>query len=255
MKEKILHVVSSACYRGTLKQAFYGMGIEDEVIYLPVDFSCNYIPKDFSDAELMLAVMSIGTDLLTLHDIEKILSELKTFVTTDYSSYDKVYVWHGGSANDLLLLYLMSILTDDNLYHIDITSCAEFMKKQNSWPYVDMGCVCPDDIKTFSMLSLAKKVMGTEKTEYIGQWNRWKASTKPYRFSSAETGIIEEYPADFMDDTIIKYAKEGRVLGALMAKVFQEYYNLFISDHIILKRIRELYWEHVLDFTVSIREK
>ena len=160
MKEKILHVVSSACYKGTLKQAFYRMGIEDEVIYLPVDFSCNYIPKDFTDAELMLAVMSIETDLLTLHDKEKILCELKTFVIRDYSSYDKVYVWHGGSANDLLLLYLMSILTDDNLYHIDITSCAEFMKKQNSWPYVDMGCVCPDDIKTFSMLSLAKKVMG-----------------------------------------------------------------------------------------------
>lgn len=61
MKEKILHVVSSACYRGTLKQAFYGMGIEDEVIYLPVDFSCNYIPKDFSDTELMLSAMSIDS--------------------------------------------------------------------------------------------------------------------------------------------------------------------------------------------------
>ena len=58
-----------------------------------------------------------------------------------------------------------------------------------------------------------------------------------------------------MDHAIIKYAKEGYVLGALMAKVFQEYYNLFISDWIILKRIRELYWEHVLEFTVSIREK
>ena len=34
MKEKNLHVVSSACYRGTLKQAFYGMGIEDEVTEL-----------------------------------------------------------------------------------------------------------------------------------------------------------------------------------------------------------------------------
>lgn len=255
MKEKILHVVSSACYRGTLKQAFYGMGIEDEVIYLPVDFSCNYIPKDFSDAELMLAVMSIGTDLLTLHDKEKILSELKTCVTTDYSSYDKVYVWHGGSANDLLLLYLMSILTDDNLYHIDVTTCVEFMKKHSSLPYLDMGCVCPDDIKTFSMLSLAKKVMGTEKTEYIGQWNRWKNSTAPYRFSNIQTGIIEEFPADFMDDTIIKYAREGYVLRVLMAKVFQEFDHLFISGSIILKRIRELYWEHKLDFIVSIRNK
>lgn len=255
MKTKVLHVVSGSSEACTLRCAFRDMKINDDIVYLPIDFSIHYIPKDFSDAELMLTVMSIDSDRLTVRDKEKIFFELKKFVVTDYSSYDKVYVWHGWSADNLLLLYLMSILTDDNLYHIDITSCAEFMKKQNSWPYVDMGCVCPDDIKTFSMLSLAKKVMGTEKTEYIGQWNRWKASTKPYRFSSAETGIIEEYPADFMDDTIIKYAKEGRVLGALMAKVFQEYYNLFISDHIILKRIRELYWEHKLDFIVSIRNK
>ena len=255
MKEKTLHVVSSACYRGTLKQAFYGMGIEDEVICLLVDFSCNYIPKDFSDAELMLAVMSIETDRLTVQDKEEIFYDLKTFVTTDYSSYDKVYVWHGWSADDLLLLYLMSILTDDNLYHIDITSCAEFMKEHSSWPYLSMGSVALGDINTFSMLSLAKKVMGAEKIEYINQWNRWKSSTKPYRFSNAQTGIIEEYPADFMDDTIIKYARDGYVLGILMAKVFQEFDHLFISSSIILKRIRELYCEHKLDFIVSIREK
>ncbi len=247
MEKKTLHIVSSLSIKAVVRVGLDKLDIYPEISYLPINFSFGYIPKDFSDKELCFALAS--------HNQMEAFDQLKDFVTTVYSQYEKVIVWHGGSANDLLLLYLMSILTDDNLYHIDITSCAEFMKKQNSWPYVDMGCVCPDDIKTFSMLSLAKKVMGAEKTEYINQWNHWKASTKPYRFSSAETGIIEEYPADFMDDTIIKYAKEGRVLGALMAKVFQEYYNLFISTSIILKRIRELYWEHKLDFTVSIRKK
>ena len=127
MKEKILHVVSSACYRVILKQAFYGMGIEDEIIYLPVDFSCNYIPKDFSDTELMLSAMSI--DGLELQEKIVIFNQLKEFITKDYTHYEKVIVWHGGSATDLLLLYLMSILTDDNLYHIDITTCEDFMKE------------------------------------------------------------------------------------------------------------------------------
>lgn len=247
MEKKTLHIVSSLSIKAVVRVGLDKLDIYPEISYLPINFSFGYIPKDFSDKELCFALAS--------HNQMEAFDQLKDFVTTVYSQYEKVIVWHGGSANDLLLLYLMSILTDDNLYHIDITSCAEFMKKQNSWPYVDMGCVCPDDIKTFSMLSLAKKVMGAEKTEYINQWNHWKASTKPYRFSSAETGIIEEYPADFMDDTIIKYAKEGRVLGALMAKVFQEYYNLFISTSIILKRIRELYREHKLDLIVSIRKK
>ena len=245
MEKKTLHIVSSLSIKAVVRVGLDNLDIYPEISYLPINFSFGYIPKDFSDKELCFALAS--------HNQMEAFDQLKDFVTTVYSQYEKVIVWHGWSAQELLMLYLMSVLTYDNLYHIDITSCAEFMKKQNSWPYVDMGCVCPDDIKTFSMLSLAKKVMGTEKTEYIGQWNRWKASTKPYRFISAETGIIEEYPADFMDDTIIKYAKEGRVLGALMAKVFQEYYNLFISTSIILKRICELYWEHKLDFTVSIR--
>ena len=247
MEKKTLHIVSSLSIKAVVRVGLDELDIYPEISYLPINFSFGYIPKDFSDTELCFALAS--------HNQMEAFDQLKDFVTTVYSQYEKVIVWHGWSAQELLMLYLISVLTYDNLYHIDITSCAEFMKKQNSWPYVDMGCVCPDDIKTFSMFSLAKKVMGTEKTEYIGQWNRWKASTKPYRFSSAETGIIEEYPADFMDDTIIKYAKEGRVLGALMAKVFQEYYNLFISDSIILKRIRELYREHKLNLTVSIREK
>ena len=253
MKEKILHVVSSACYRVTLKQAFYGMGIEDEVIYLPVDFSCNYIPKDFSDAELMLSAMSI--DRLELQEKIVIFNQLKEFITKDYTHYEKVIVWHGGSATDLLLLYLMSILTDDNLYHIDITTCEDFMKEHSSLPYLDMGYVSSNDIFTFNMPSLAKRVLEKQESEYANDWNRWKRSTAPYRFSNIHTGVIKEYPADFMDDTIIKYAREGYVLGVLMANVFHEYYNLFISDWIILKRIRELYWEHIIEFTVSIREK
>ena len=247
MEKKTLHIVSCLSIKAVVRVGLDELDIYPEISYLPINFSFGYIPKDFSDKELCFALAS--------HNQMEAFDQLKDFVTTVYSQYEKVIVWHGWSAQELLMLYMMSVLTDDNLYHIDITSCAEFMKKHGSLPYLDMSCICPGDIKDFSMLSLAKKVMGIEKTEYINQWNHWKASTKPYRFSSAETGIIEEYPADFMDDTIIKYAKEGRVLGALMAKVFQEYYNLFISDSIILKRIRELYREHKLDLTVSIRKK
>ena len=253
MKEKTLHVVSSACYRWTLKQAFYEMGIKDDVACLPIDFSLNYIPKDFSDTELMLSAMSLNS--LELQEKIVIFTQLKEFITKDYTHYEKVIVWHGWSAYDLLLLYLMSVLVGNNLYHIDITTCEDFMKKHSSLPYLDMGYVSPNDIFTFNMPSLAKRVLEKQKSEYANDWNRWKRSTAPYRFSNIHTGVIKEYPADFMDDTIIKYARKGYVLRVLMAKVFHEYYNLFISDWIILKRIRELYWEHIIEFTVSIREK
>ncbi len=245
MEKKTLHIVSSLSIKAVVRVGLDELDIYPEISYLPINFSFGYIPKDFSDKELCFALAS--------HNQMEAFDQLKDFVTTVYSQYEKVIVWHGWSAQELLMLYMMSVLTYDNLYHIDVTTCADIMKKHGSLPYLDMSYICPGDIKDFSMLSLAKKVMGIEKTKYINQWNHWKASTKPYRFSSAETGIIEEYPADFMDDTIIKYAKEGRVLGALMVKVFEDFDNLFISDSIILKRICELYWEHKLDFTVSIR--
>lgn len=252
MIKQTLHVVSSLCYRGILRPALHQMGLQDEIIYLPIDLSICYIPKDFSDTELRMAVASVESERATFQERDNWFNELKNFIKTDFSLYEKIIVWHGWSATDLLLLYLMSTLAGDNLYHVDITSCVDFMKKHRFSPFLDMGYVCADDIFTLNMLSFAKKITDEEKDEYITQWNRWKNSTAPYRLFNIQTGIIEEYPADFMDDTIIKYAKEGPKLIRLVGKV-KEYDYPFISDSIIFKRIRDLYWEHKLDFAVLVR--
>ena len=255
MEKKTLHVVSGLSYRGTLKFGLFQMGIKDEIIYLPIDFSFRYIPKDFSDTELMLSAISINILGVELQEKIDIFNQLKEFVTKDYSDYEKVVVWHGWSAYDLLLLYLMSVLVGDNLYHIDITTCEDFMKKKSSLPYLDMGYVSPYDIYTFNMPSFAKAVTDKEKIEYTNQWNRWKNSSAPYRFSNIHTGVIEEYPADFMDEAIIKYAKNESKFIILVGKVHKEFDCLFISDNIVVNRILELYWEHKLDIFVSVRNK
>ena len=255
MEKKTLHVVSGLSSRYTVRRGLSEMGIKDDVIYLPIDFSLNYIPKDFSDTELMQSAMSLDILGLELQEKMVIFNQLKEFVTTDYSNYEKVIVWHGWSAYDLLLLYLMSVLVGDNLYHIDITTCEDFMKKYSSLPYLDMGYVSPNDVYTFNMPSFAKAVTDKEKIEYSNQWNRWKNSSAPYRFSNIHTGVIEEYPADFMDETIIKYAKYESKLVRLVDKVFNEFDDLFISDSVIIKRIYDLYWEEELDIFISVRNK
>ena len=255
MEKKTLHVVSCLSYRGTLKNGLFQMGIKDEIAYLPIDFSLHYIPKDFSDTELMQSVMSLNILGLKLQEKIVIFNQLKEFVTTDYSNYEKVIVWHGWSADELLLLYLMSVLVGDNLYHIDIATCEDFMKNNSSLPYLDMGRVSPYDIYIFNMPSFAKAVTDKEKIEYTNQWNRWKNSSAPYRFSNIHSGVIEEYPADFMDETIIKYAENESKFIILVGKVHKEFDCLFISDNLVLNRILELYWEHKLDIFVSVRNK
>ena len=122
MKENTLHVVSGLSSKGRVAQSLGRLGIKETVTYLPTDFSFGYIPKDFSDKELCFSLAS-------RNQID-LFYNLKEFITTDYSRYQKVIVWHGWSANDLLLLYLMSVLTEENLYPIDISD-----------QYPDMGYV------------------------------------------------------------------------------------------------------------------
>lgn len=255
MEQKTLHVVNGLSARNTVRRGLSEMGIMDDIVCLPIDFSLHYIPKDFSDTELMLSAMSPNNLGLELQEKMVIFNQLKEFVTTDYSNYDKVIVWHGWSAYDLLLLYLMSVLVGDNLYHIDITTCEDYMKKYPSLPYLDMGYVSPYDVYTFNMLSFAKAVTDKEKIEYTNQWSRWKNSSAPYRFSNIHTGVIEEYQADFMDEAILKYANNESKFILLVGKVFKEFDDLFISGSIIINRILELYLEHKLDLFVSLREQ
>ena len=70
------------------------------------------LAKDFSDKELCFALAS--------HNKMNEFDHLKSFITTDFSSFDKIIVWHGWSASELLLLYLMSVLIKENLFQLTI---------------------------------------------------------------------------------------------------------------------------------------
>lgn len=150
MEKKTLHVVSSPSRKGMLRMGLGKLDFYPEVIYLPIDFSFGYIPKDFSDKELCFALAS--------HDNVEVFDQLKEFVTTDFSQYEKVIVWHGWSAHELLLLYLMSVLVEGTLYHVDIRENNGFMERYLSKDplriYPDMGYVSPYDIYTYDMLSI-----------------------------------------------------------------------------------------------------
>jgi hypothetical protein len=227
MKKKTLHVVSSLCTKGTLKMGLCKLEQKPEIAYLPIDLSFGYIPKDFSDKELCFALAS--------HGHMEVFEELKKFVTTDYSQYEKVIVWHGLSASELLLLYLMSVLVEGELYHVDIR---DYKGKDPSRLYSDMGYVCPGDIS--DMISLAKQLNFNAKEYCREQWYKWASSTTPYRFSNIHTGVIEEYPEDFMDDSIKEYVQKKSSFNRVVGKIMMKYHDLFIPDSIIVRRLYQL---------------
>ena len=235
MKGNILHVVCDLSSKGRVSQSLGLLGIKETVTYLPTDFSFGYIPKDFSDKELCFSLAS-------RNQIDGFYN-LKEFITTDYSKYQKVIVWHGWSANDLLLLYLMSVLTEENLYQIDISD-----------QYPDMGYVCIQDIIDKNMVSLAKPVSKQEQIYYRKQWDKWANSPYPYRFSDIHKGIIKEYPENFMDPYVFDAVKKSDNLLLIIGDVMTKMDYLNIPDIIIYRRILELRKNRVLKLSVSLNE-
>ena len=252
MKGKTLHVVNYSTVSDIVKDGLILGEYDDEVTCQPVDFSTGYLPKDFSDKELCFALQSH----LFYNDFKfrEIFDELKGFVSEDFSVYDKVIVWHGWSADDLLLLYLMSTLTDKNLYHIDIKDCKRFVEKYQI-PYPSMSMVSSYDIARFNMVSLKKKVSEDEQLYYIKQWYRWVYSKFPFRFSDYNTGLIKGYDEAFMDYDIIETClSKTRLFHVITAVYLRLYSKLHISNwDFIVKRILKLWHEHHLDlYTDSI---
>ena len=251
MKEKTIHVVSGLSVRGTLKHAFSKMGVTDEIIYLPVAFSFFYIPKDFTDKELCFSALS---NCNPYFDSQCLYEELRKFIDKDFTQYDKVIVWHGWEADDLLLLYFMSVLVESNLYHVDIRECKELVKKQSPSmrrSYFGLGWVSPYDITSFNLYSYAKSLSEEEKEHNKKQWYRWANSSSPYRISSFSDGIIREYPVDFMDEVILDCAKKESQIRVIVAYVMGRFSDIQLHDTYISRRILELYWEGKLTISVT----
>ena len=193
------------------------------------------------------------------HGQIEIFDELKKFVTTDYSQYAKVIVWHGWSAYDQLLLFLMSVLVKGTLYHVDLRDCKGFMEKylskDPSRAYPDFGYVSAYDIYTYNMISLAKPLNDDDKKYYSRQWFKWANSKAPYRFSDIHTGVIEEYPENFMDDSIKEYAQKYSSFIMVILNVLRKYDDLFISDNIVKRRIYQLRDYGIIKLFVSLNEE
>lgn len=254
MQERTLHVVSDILVRSSLIGGFCEMNLQEEVTCLPINLSFGYLPKYFSDKELGLALAS-RTSYKSFRTYSKWLGKLKQFFSTDYSVYDKIIVWHGNSASDLLLLYLMPVIVKENLYHIDIKECVGFMKNHRRSVLIDMNLVNPKDIAQYNMISLAKP-LSEERLQYCRkQWHRWKKNKSPFRFYDAETGDIKAYPEDFIDDCIIEAAKKHPDSGpfAFVAYVMascRDCHSVSVPETAIIKRIHHLILEHKLEVSV-----
>ena len=249
MKEKVLHIARGPFYRGILLSA----GIKGEKVAFPLCLSFGHIPRDFSDKELCFSIMSYYHGWDSKRWKEE-FSVLKRLVKQDYSAYDKVVVWHGGGAEELLMFYMMAALTDNNLYHVDVRDCPEYLAKDTTITNPDMSYLSTADIKDFNMFSYLKPVSLQERELYRDLWGKWSQNDAPYRFSTLDSDCIKEYSSDFMDETILEVIEgetdQRRIIGSVMDRFMMKYKR--IPAAVIHNRIMELVQDGKLNRSVLL---
>lgn len=113
MNKKILHIVYSDAAKERVFQLI-NSSENEELEVCPTYLSYGILPKNYTKKQLAATAASLQKYDWT--------DNLYKFVHRDYSVYDKVIVWHGRDAGEILLLYWMADLTKDNLYEIDVAT-------------------------------------------------------------------------------------------------------------------------------------
>ena len=120
MNKKILHVVSSDAVKERVFQLI-NSSKNEEIVVCPTSLFYGKLPKNYTKKELTATALSLQKYSCS--------DSLYEFTHRDYSVYNKVIVWHGRNAEEILLLYWMADLTKDNLYEIDVADCKEVFEE------------------------------------------------------------------------------------------------------------------------------
>lgn len=214
MKKGILHIVWGEGNCLALKSGLSMKGITAEVLYFPSMFECGHLPKDLSDKELILHLASYGE--------MELLDKLKDFVTKDFTKYEKVIVWHGDNANELLMLYFICSFIDANLYHIDITK--KTIPENSASNSVQMLDLSPANICDMGwMEEILEPISVDKQVSYKQLWNQWTAKKGYYRRYNKVINDIEILDENFMDmvicEVLQKESDYRMAVGKLMGLI------------------------------------
>jgi len=200
MAAKNLHIVPSD---QTAKRVFRIVNCpdSDEIAVCPVVFSCGILPKTYDKKEL-----EDTAEFLRLYSYYS----LYDFVHKEYSAYDKVIVWHGRTAEELLLLYMMADLTKDNLYEIDLADCEEFFvyfQKHSlyHYPVITTHFLEPEDMDKYDWLNdYLKKVNVEQHEKYKREWKYWRKSPSLLRVCKKNNFKIESIDPEYIEGLMHK---------------------------------------------------
>lgn len=188
MKKKILHIVDSDAAKGRVFQLI-NSSENEQIEVCPTYLSYGILPKNYTKKQLAATAASLQKYNWT--------DDLYKFVHRDYSVYDKVIVWHGRHAGELLLLYWMADLTKNNLYEIDVADCKEVFEefKRTSlyhFPVIFVGALEIEEMERHDWLGKYLKKVGEEQhSQYKSNWEYWRNKRSFLRVCRDNNWVID----------------------------------------------------------------
>ena len=188
MKKKILHIVDSDAAKGRVFQLI-NSSENEQIEVCPTYLSYGILTKNYTKKQLAATAASLQKYNWT--------DDLYKFVHRDYSVYDKVIVWHGRHAGELLLLYWMADLTKNNLYEIDVADCKEVFEefKRTSlyhFPVIFVGALEIEEMERHDWLGKYLKKVGEEQhSQYKSNWEYWRNKRSFLRVCRDNNWVID----------------------------------------------------------------
>ena len=259
MKKKILHIVDSDAAKGRVFQLI-NSSENEQIEVCPTYLSYGILPKNYTKKQLAATAASLQKYNWT--------DDLYKFVHRDYSVYDKVIVWHGRHAGELLLLYWMADLTKNNLYEIDVADCKEVFEefKRTSlyhFPVIFVGALEIEEMERHDWLGKYLKKVGEEQhSQYKSNWEYWRNKRSFLRVCRDNNWVIdsvdEELIVKMMHDIMnsdyyhklpdwVKYAV---LLSIITYDLYVDFSYLFVCEKIadlVLRNNKELTEKGLVD--------
>lgn len=259
MNKKILHIVDSDAAKERVFQLI-NSSENEQIEVCPTYLSYGILPKNYTKKQLAATAASLQKYNWT--------DDLYKFVHRDYSVYDKVIVWHGRHAGELLLLYWMADLTNDNLYEIDVADCKEVFEefKRTSlyhFPVIFVGALEIEEMERHDWLGKYLKKVGEEQhSQYKSNWSYWRKTPSLLRVCRDNNWVIdsvdEEQIVKMMHDIMnsdyyhklpdwVKYAV---LLSIITYDLYVDFSYLFVCEKIadlVLRNNKELTEKGLVD--------
>lgn len=249
---KVAHIVNKAPAHQVINQVVSELSIQDHnhVFYIertlsigPL-FQIRTIEGEIKRAEYFKKLeKSIGCEY-----VETIYT-ITNFMRIDLSSYDKIIVWHGPNASELLLRSLFCYLLPFPLYSIDISK----WNNAGTRPLSKVTECSPENIKAF--IGTEEQISQDDHKRYKEEWTRAMESKSNLRIYNNQR--IEEVEESYFDPYIISKASKEWVWAMRLAGASMGWNLLLTDDKFVTSRIVHLVESGILqsrDNLLPLRE-